>query len=213
MRRKWLEDPVPPRHLPSIRVPSIRYRVPSQEAGNALVTLGLHNSDVAKASENLFYVSAPRRRPLPARAMRAVAAREFFIDTWVVNETSNKIWGVQTGFRKGMGCMDQVFLCEILLRGFWPRAKRGVIQGCVASPWLFNLFIDGRLHNLKEYECGLGMDELTVKCLLNADDRVIPDPLACELQMKRPDLSLRAPHSSDIKESSFDELGLCREIN
>lgn len=27
----------------------------------------------------------------------------------VMNETDKKIWDVQAGFRKGMGCMDQVF--------------------------------------------------------------------------------------------------------
>ncbi|GBP40105.1 hypothetical protein EVAR_33681_1 [Eumeta japonica] len=38
--------------------------------------------------------------------------------------------------------------------------------------------------DLKEYECGLRMDELSVKCLLYDDDRVIlvPAPSACGLQ-------------------------------
>ncbi|GBP34273.1 hypothetical protein EVAR_13412_1 [Eumeta japonica] len=48
-----------------------------------------------------------------------------------------------------------------------------VRQGCVASSWLFNLFIDSCLYDLKEYECGLRMDEQFVKCLLYADDQVI----------------------------------------
>ncbi|GBP61741.1 hypothetical protein EVAR_31069_1 [Eumeta japonica] len=38
------------------------------------------------------------------------------------------------------------------------------------------------LYDLKEYECGLRMDELSVKCLLYADDQVILAPSACGLQ-------------------------------
>ncbi|GBP14658.1 hypothetical protein EVAR_9571_1 [Eumeta japonica] len=48
-----------------------------------------------------------------------------------------------------------------------------VIQGCVASPWLFNLFMDSCLYGLKEYECGPRIDWLFVKCLLYAADQVI----------------------------------------
>ncbi|GBP76901.1 hypothetical protein EVAR_52589_1 [Eumeta japonica] len=51
--------------------------------------------------------------------------------------------------------------------------KWDVRQGCVASTWLFNLYMDKCLHYLKEYECGRRMDELSVKCLLYADDLVI----------------------------------------
>ncbi|GBP28991.1 hypothetical protein EVAR_83891_1 [Eumeta japonica] len=50
--------------------------------------------------------------------------------------------------------------------------SRGVRQGCVSPPWLFNLFMDSRLYDLKEYECGLRMDELFVKCPLYSDDQV-----------------------------------------
>ncbi|GBP80944.1 hypothetical protein EVAR_56582_1 [Eumeta japonica] len=53
---------------------------------------------------------------------------------------------------------------------------------CVASPWLFNLFMDSCLYDLREYECGLRMDELFVESLLSADDRVIRAPSACGLQ-------------------------------
>ncbi|GBP53008.1 hypothetical protein EVAR_80969_1 [Eumeta japonica] len=59
---------------------------------------------------------------------------------------------------------------------------KGVRQECVASPWLFNLFMDSCLIDLKEYECGLRMDKLSVKCLLYADDQVILAPSACRLQ-------------------------------
>ncbi|GBO98943.1 hypothetical protein EVAR_343_1 [Eumeta japonica] len=37
------------------------------------------------------------------------------------------------------------------------------------------------LYHLKEYECGLRMDELSVKFLLYADDQVILAPSTCEL--------------------------------
>ncbi|GBP57397.1 hypothetical protein EVAR_51244_1 [Eumeta japonica] len=40
---------------------------------------------------------------------------------------------------------------------------------------------NSRLHDLKE--CGLRMDELSVKCLLYADDQVILAPSTCRLQM------------------------------
>ncbi|GBP75778.1 hypothetical protein EVAR_60091_1 [Eumeta japonica] len=38
------------------------------------------------------------------------------------------------------------------------------------------------LYDLKEYERGLRMEELSVKCLLYADDQIILAPLACGLQ-------------------------------
>ncbi|GBP91983.1 hypothetical protein EVAR_59377_1 [Eumeta japonica] len=53
----------------------------------------------------------------------------------------------------------------------WFDIRRGVGQECVASPCLFNLLMDSCLYDLKEYECRLRMDELSVECLLYADDR------------------------------------------
>ncbi|CAG9134602.1 unnamed protein product [Plutella xylostella] len=153
----------------------------------------------------------------------------------VVKETEEKIWDVQGGFRKGMGCTDQVFslrsvtekvlakqqkvfcafvdlekaydrvrrndLWETLsvygvdghltraLRSLyressacvringaytdWFGIHRGVRQGCVASPWLFNLFMDSCLKDMKDDERGLRIGELLLKCLMYADDQVI----------------------------------------
>ncbi|KAG7300726.1 hypothetical protein JYU34_015052 [Plutella xylostella] len=153
----------------------------------------------------------------------------------VVKETEEKIWDVQGGFRKGMGCTDQVFslrsvtekvlakqqkvfcafvdlekaydrvrrndLWETLsvygvdshltralgslyressacvrINGAytdWFDIHRGVRQGCVASPWLFNLFMDSCLKDMKDDERGLRIGELLLKCLLYADDQVI----------------------------------------
>ncbi|GBP72288.1 hypothetical protein EVAR_24856_1 [Eumeta japonica] len=64
----------------------------------------------------------------------------------------------------------------------WFDIRRGVRRGCVASPWLFNLFMDSCLYDLKEYERGLRIDELPVNCLLYADNQVILVPSACGLQ-------------------------------
>ncbi|GBP89333.1 hypothetical protein EVAR_65165_1 [Eumeta japonica] len=54
----------------------------------------------------------------------------------------------------------------------WFDICRGVEQKCVTSSWLF----------IQEYECELRIDELSVKCLMYADDQVILAPLACGLQ-------------------------------
>ncbi|KAI5644400.1 reverse transcriptase (RNA-dependent DNA polymerase) domain-containing protein [Phthorimaea operculella] len=128
----------------------------------------------------------------------------------VVKETDEKVWDAQAGFRKGMGCTDQVFSLRCIAEKFlaktrksiahswiWKRPmtewingaytelfniEKGVRQGCVASPWLFNLFMDSCLTDLKESECGLRMNDLLVKCLLYADDQVILASSAEELQ-------------------------------
>ncbi|KAI5640894.1 reverse transcriptase (RNA-dependent DNA polymerase) domain-containing protein [Phthorimaea operculella] len=162
----------------------------------------------------------------------------------VVKETDEKVWDAQAGFRKGMGCTDQVFslrciaekflaknqkvycafvdlekaydrvvrnelwsalsmhgVSSILIRALKSLYKdfsacvringaytelfnieKGVRQGCVALPWLFNLFMDSCLTDLKESECGLRMNYLLVKCLLYADDQVILASSAEELQ-------------------------------
>ncbi|GBP95486.1 hypothetical protein EVAR_65217_1 [Eumeta japonica] len=67
-----------------------------------------------------------------------------------------------------------------LFNKYW-KSHRGVRQRCVASPWLFNLFIDSCRHDLKEYECGLRMDEMSLKCILYADDQVILVASVCGL--------------------------------
>ncbi|GBP28760.1 hypothetical protein EVAR_19802_1 [Eumeta japonica] len=56
--------------------------------------------------------------------------------------------------------------------------SRGVRQGCVASLWLFNPFVDSCLYDLKECEYRLRMDELSVKYFLYVDDQVILAPSA-----------------------------------
>lgn len=163
----------------------------------------------------------------------------------VVKETDEKVWDAQAGFRKGMGCTDQVFSLRFIAEKYlakgqkvycafvdlekaydrvmrselwsvlctygvdsslvqalkslykdssacvringsytdWFNIEKGVRQGCVASPWLFNLFMDSCLQDLKGDECGLRMEGLRVKCLLYADDLVLLASSAEELQM------------------------------
>ncbi|GBP71011.1 hypothetical protein EVAR_57779_1 [Eumeta japonica] len=64
----------------------------------------------------------------------------------------------------------------------WFDIRRGVRLRCVASSLLLNLYMDSFLYNLKEYECGPRMDELSLKCLLYAGDQLILTSSACELQ-------------------------------
>ncbi|GBO98785.1 hypothetical protein EVAR_261_1 [Eumeta japonica] len=58
----------------------------------------------------------------------------------------------------------------------------GVLRD-VRQRWGFNLFMDNCLQNFNVYEGKLKMDKLSVKCLLYANDQVILESLACELQM------------------------------
>lgn len=64
----------------------------------------------------------------------------------------------------------------------WFHIDRGVRQGCVASPTLFNLFLDSCLRKLRESDCGIRLEEIVVKCLLYADDAVLFASSAEELQ-------------------------------
>ncbi|GBP76168.1 hypothetical protein EVAR_49965_1 [Eumeta japonica] len=52
--------------------------------------------------------------------------------------------------------------------------------------------MDNCLYYLKEYECGLRMDELSIKCLLYANDQVILVPSACILQEMREAFTVNA---------------------
>lgn len=54
-------------------------------------------------------------------------------------------------------------------------------MGSVASPWLFDLFMDDCLLGLKESDCGLEIRETLGKYLVYADDQVLASS-ACDLQ-------------------------------
>ncbi|GBP75993.1 hypothetical protein EVAR_55900_1 [Eumeta japonica] len=57
-----------------------------------------------------------------------------------------------------------------------------VRQRCMSPQWSFNTCMDICLYDLKEYEYGLRMDKLFVKCFVYADHKVILELSACELQ-------------------------------
>ncbi|GBP82383.1 hypothetical protein EVAR_55266_1 [Eumeta japonica] len=65
---------------------------------------------------------------------------------------------------------------------YWFDIRGGVGQRCVASPKLFNLLMDSYLYYLKEYECGLRTDKLSVTFLLYTDDQIKLALSACELK-------------------------------
>ncbi|GBP79925.1 hypothetical protein EVAR_75297_1 [Eumeta japonica] len=74
--------------------------------------------------------------------------------------------------RKGFGSRPKGLVCFRKSGKGYDRVERNdrhardMRQGYVASPWLFKLLMNDCLHNLKEYESRLEMDELSVKCLL-----------------------------------------------
>src|SRR5678816_1628876 len=92
------------------------------------------------------------------------------------------IYGV--GFRLLNGIKSMYDDSEACVRingvnGDWFRINSGVRQGCVMSPWLFNLYMDGVM---KEFEVGMAgngvrmmenRDEWRVPYLLYADDLVL----------------------------------------
>ncbi|GBP60437.1 hypothetical protein EVAR_98334_1 [Eumeta japonica] len=85
--------------------------------------------------------------------------------------------------------------------------SRSFRQESTASPSLFTLFMDSFLHDMKKYEFGLGMNELSVICLLNADDQVILLSLACELQatgIKRNDFLRKMVQHTRVRHSVLE---------
>ncbi|GBP15443.1 Mini-chromosome maintenance complex-binding protein [Eumeta japonica] len=86
-----------------------------------------------------------------------VTSTEYMIDD------ANKSEITMDEIMKALKCMKvRKFKYDIvmsdMLRGGGGIVARCVRQGCLALPWLFNLFMDSCLYDLKEYECGLRMD-------------------------------------------------------
>ena len=171
-----------------------------------------------------------------------------------VREVTEELVGEeQCGFRKGRGCIDQVFVMRQLTEKFvskgkclyasfmdlekaydridrramwrvleqygvtgrlleavksfyvdseacvrvcrkeseWFSVKVGLRQGCVMSPWLFNVFMDGVMRevNLEVEEVGASLSDARdnnawkVKCLMYADDTVLLADREEELQL------------------------------
>src|SRR5678815_5131771 len=55
------------------------------------------------------------------------------------------------------------------VKGDWFSINRGVRQGCVMSPWLFNLYMDGVM---KEFEVGVARN--VVRMMENGDEWRVP---------------------------------------
>ena len=56
----------------------------------------------------------------------------------------------------------------------WFKVEQGVRQGCVMSPWLFNLYMDHILREAKErFSGGVKLEERNVQFLLFADDLML----------------------------------------
>ncbi|GBP82000.1 hypothetical protein EVAR_62877_1 [Eumeta japonica] len=77
----------------------------------------------------------------------------------------------------------------------WFVIRKGVRKGCVASPWLLNLFMESCVYDLKEYDCGLRMAEgfvgdlqvLWVACRLTVSQTVFRQRavLECAIGIER----------------------------
>ncbi|GBP56664.1 hypothetical protein EVAR_12343_1 [Eumeta japonica] len=70
-----------------------------------------------------------------------------------------------------------------VLRQGAPGLRLPQINGAYTDWWLLNLFMDNCLHDFKEHECGLNIDELFVKGFECADDQIILAASACGLQV------------------------------
>lgn len=66
--------------------------------------------------------------------------------------------------------------------GPWFPATRGVKQGCLISPSLFNLFIDSLITHLSTVDAGVEINGTRLRCLLYADDLVLLSTDAAGLQ-------------------------------
>ncbi|GBP10214.1 hypothetical protein EVAR_77611_1 [Eumeta japonica] len=73
--------------------------------------------------------------------------------------------------------------------------------------WLSNQLMHGCVHYLEEYDCGLRMDELFVKCLLYADDQIIFALSACEL------LEMVFERGGSVSCIKDGQHGVCTDIN
>ncbi len=65
--------------------------------------------------------------------------------------TEKKVSEEQEGFRKGRGCVDQVFAMKMLVEKYLGRDKI-----CIQPPCLFSIFMDGCMSEMKRKVVNVG---------------------------------------------------------
>ena len=102
-----------------------------------------------------------------------------------------ELYGVGEKLRKAVESMYEGGRACVRICGEetdWFKVERGLRQGCVMSPWLFNLYMDGVMREFKEKskQCGATMGKDNEKWKLNhilfADDVVLIGDSGVELQ-------------------------------
>ena len=75
----------------------------------------------------------------------------------------NPYAGQEATFRTGHG------------RTYWFQVGKGVLQGCVLSPWLFNLYAEYIMRNggLDETQAGVKIEGRTIYNFIYADDTTL----------------------------------------
>ena len=76
---------------------------------------------------------------------------------------------VQSGFRRGRGTRDQIANIR------WIKIGKGVCQGCILSPCLFNLYPESLRRNagLEEVQAGIKIGRRNISNLRYADDTTL----------------------------------------
>ncbi|GBP37186.1 STIP1 homology and U box-containing protein 1 [Eumeta japonica] len=89
----------------------------------------------------------------------------------------NKYWSYLVEDYRAESAMRTIIQCQVKRL---EKRQKGMCN--FTGDQVLHLFMDICLYVLKEYECGLKMDETSVKCFLNADGQEIFVPLECESQ-------------------------------
>ena len=80
-----------------------------------------------------------------------------------------RLWQVRSMYLRSQACVR----ASGKMSGWFPFTQ-GVRQGCVMSPWLFNVFMDGIIREVKEnLQGGVQLTTTNVQMLLFADDVVM----------------------------------------
>jgi hypothetical protein len=114
----------------------------------------------------------------------------------------SKLWevleeyGVEMGLVRAVKSMYDGSKACVRVNGMlseWFEVKQGVRQGCVISPWLFNVFMDKCVRTACVDTSGIKVGEADVRMLLYADDVVVLAESEEELQemLEKLELSTR----------------------